>query len=113
MSFYSITKFSILSRFDLRFSNVAIYRANEKLHDDLIFAKKSYFRIKPIFILMGTLITKIAVFGAQKVHMWFYRSQCDRLFGTACGAEASLTHTNIYNYSQYGRLLHHDSQFFL
>ena len=41
--------------------------ANEKLHDDVDFAKKkSSFQIKIICILVCTLVSKIVVFGAQK-----------------------------------------------
>ena len=55
--------------------------------------KKTSFRMKLIFILMGTLISKIDVYGAQKTYTWSYRSQCvhyKRLFGAACGAKAVL-----------------------
>ena len=41
--------------------------------------------MKLIFIVVGTLTSKFAVFGAQKTRKWSYRSQCTHyewLFGT-------------------------------
>ena len=42
----------------------------------IFFSKKSSFRIKLIFVLVGTLISISAVFGAQKLITWSYKSQC-------------------------------------
>ena len=51
---------------------------NEKLHNDVDFAKKkkSSFRMTLIFILMATLISIIPVFGTQRAHTRSYGNQC-------------------------------------
>ena len=61
-----------------------IYWTNEKLHDgDDIAKKKLSFRMKIIFILEGTLITKIAVFGLRRPIRGLTKANasimCDRL----------------------------------
>ena len=62
--------------------------------------KKLYFRKKLIYIVMGTLISKINLFRTQKTHTWCYRNYCthyERLFGAPCRAEASLAHMSLTN----------------
>ena len=101
--------------------------------------EKSYFWMKLIFILVDTLISKIAVFGAQKTrtwsfnlvvtlineiavfgaqknHTWSYLSQCTHyewLFGATCGSEASLDYISIWkrsnHYGQWRHLSQHDT----
>ena len=95
MSFYSVTKFSILSslnvmnRFTLEQSWDLLEKMGSKikLHDYLQKKKKK------IIFLVGTLISKIVVFKGQKIYTWSQRRQrtyYKRLFNAACGLDASL-----------------------
>ena len=43
--------------------------------DDVDFEKKKNKSMKLIFILVGTLTSKIVVFGAQEIQTWSYRTQ--------------------------------------
>ena len=69
------------------------------MHDDINFAKKkSSLRIEFIFTLIGTLINKIAIFGAQYTYTWTYRKQCTEcawLFIASCGTGASLANISL------------------
>ena len=42
----------------------------------ILLPKKSSFRMKLISVFLGTLISISAVFGAQKINMWSYKSLC-------------------------------------
>ena len=68
-------------------------------HDYVTFAKKlAFFLTKPIFILLGTLTSKIVTYGTQKTHSWSYRRQCsyyEWLFDTVWGVEASFVHISL------------------
>ena len=55
--------------------------------------KKISFRMMLIFIWVSRLISKIGIFGTQKTHTWYYRSQCSHykcVFDETCGALPSL-----------------------
>ena len=56
------------------------------------------FFLKFIFIWVGTLISKIAIFGAQKIRTWANKSQCTHYewpFLMACRANTSLCHISL------------------
>ena len=94
MSFYFATKFCILSPmnvmkwFILKLGFIGI---DGTIRNYTMISNRQ----KPIIILVGTLISKIGVFGTQKIHTWSYRSlytHYEWLFAAACGVEAWLTH---------------------
>ena len=89
MLFYSVTKFSIFSLL-----NVMNQFMIEQLWDLIeIYCQSKEKKIKLIFIFVGTLISKIGVFGAQKSHTSSYRSHGPHdewLVCADCAAEASL-----------------------
>ena len=77
------------------------------------------FQINLIFNLVGTLISKITLFGAQKSHMWSYRSQrthYDRLFSADC-ERRHYRYVFIWkwgrrnHYGQWRHLWHQDNSF--
>ena len=72
MSYYSVTKFSIF----LSPLNVMDWFTLKQRWDLLDQQETQWwissFRLKLVFTLMGALISKIIVLGAQKTHMWPY-----------------------------------------
>ena len=100
----------------LRLSNIGIYwififqKCRTKKNQ-----KKVAFRMKLIFVLVSTLISKI---GAQKNYKLSYRSQCShykRLFASSWGETWLIIFWKLARRNHYGQwrhLTHHDQRFF-
>ena len=85
-------------RFKFKTSIILYIFFTERNELRAILKKKSSFRMKVIFILVDTIISKITIFVVQNIYTWSCRSHSthyEGLFGVACVAQASVDHISV------------------